>query len=79
MKYKPNKTELFAKNSSLAISVYKDKKHDFDFHIYDRRTNRIVYKGEIPLVTLGNFMDLEPIKKIKKKRAYVPVSMRNND
>ena len=67
-KYKPNKTELFAKNSSLAISIHKDNKFDFDFHIYDRHTRRIIYEGSIPLVTLRSFMDLDKIVKPKRKK-----------
>ena len=67
-KFKPNKQELFAKHSSLAISIYKDSKYDFDFHIYDRHTRRIVYSGKIPLITLKHYIDLEPIKKSKTTR-----------
>ena len=80
-KYKPNKQEIFAKNSSLAIYIYKDSKYDFDFHVYDRNTNRIVYQGAIPLVTLRAFMNLDSIVKPKKKKKsnYIPVGRRTND
>lgn len=64
-RYKPNKDEVFAKNNSLAFSLYKDSKLDFEFHIYDRRTKRIIYYGKIGLVTLASFMDLSRLEKKK--------------
>ena len=72
-KYKPNKNELFAKGSSLAIGIYKDSKFDFDFHVYDRKTRRIIYSGSIPLVTLKDYICLEPIKKSTPKRKQIPL------
>ena len=63
MRYKPNKNELFAKGSSLALAINKDKMYDFTFYVWDRRTNRILYKGDVPLVTLKSYMNLDKVVK----------------
>lgn len=66
MKSKPSKNELFAKHSSLALAITKETQYDFDFHVYNRRTRRIIYRGKIPMMTMRDCMDISKIETKKK-------------
>ena len=68
MKKTPDNEELFAKGSSLVVSIRKDDKFDFDIMIYDRKSRRIISQLQIALVTLKDFMDLDPIPQAKRTK-----------
>ena len=63
MRYKPNKGEVFAKNSSLALAINKDKQYEFTFYVWNRRTNRIIYRGDISMAMLRDYMDVSKVVK----------------
>jgi len=68
-RYKERKGELFAKNSSLAIEIHEDTKHDLKFYVYNRRTHSILSDYKIPLLDhcKNSWQNVEPIKRPKKK------------
>jgi len=65
----PQKNEIFAINSSLAVSVFKDDNNSFNIHIWNRRDNSIIAKYVIPLLEHCRFslQNVDPIPKLKKR------------
>jgi len=61
-----NDGEIFFKKSSLAAQLTKDNYDREEIIIYDRRSNRIIVHMTPALVTLGDFMDLSPMKTKKR-------------
>ena len=75
---KPAKDEVFFKKSSLAVQIHEDTEYEASVYIYNRRTSSIIAKYEVPLMThcRNSMQNVEPIKKLKKKKKYIPVGRR---
>ena len=61
----PDKNEIFAKHSSLSITLHEDDEHTFSFYIWNRRTRSIISRYDIPLLEHCRYsmQDVRPIKK----------------
>lgn len=78
VRMKPAKDEIFFKKSSIAVQIHHDTEHDAAVYFYNRRTNSIVGYFKLPLMVhcRESMQNVEPIKKPKKKKKYIPVGRR---
>jgi len=67
-----DKTEIFAKESSLAIEVREDTDTGFSFYVYNRRTGSILHRYEVTLMDhcKDSYQDVAPIPKLKKRKLH---------
>jgi len=69
----PDKNEIFAKNSSLAIEVREDTENGLSFYVWNRRTGSILHRYEVTLMKhcRDSYQEVESIPKLIKRKLRI--------
>jgi len=70
MYFNPKQSTIYAKKSSLAVSIHHDTNYELSLYIYNRKNHSIVAKYELPLMEHCRraLLDVLPIKKKRRKK-----------